>query len=94
MDCCSEFEVELISVPAQVASYKPLVVACGCIMLLMSGSGVSIAYQEGVEEQTIVKTTTLMKGSVLFVVANAHVTVSTGLDPAVFYRAHVNLGTI
>ena len=89
MDCCSEFEVELITVPAQVASYKPLVVACGCILLLVSGSGVSITCQQGLGEN---QSATLQTGSVLFVVANALVTLSTGVDSAVLYRAHVNLG--
>mmetsp|Transcript_20544 Transcript_20544/g.28313 ORF Transcript_20544/g.28313 Transcript_20544/m.28313 type:complete len:413 (+) Transcript_20544:22-1260(+) len=94
VDCCSEFEVEIITVPAQVAAYRPLVVACGCILLLMSGSGVSITCHQGVGDGQTLGITALRTGTVLFVEANAVVTVTTGNDSAVFYRAHVNLGTI
>jgi hypothetical protein len=90
-DCCAEFEVERIELPAHAAGYRPVRVNCGSILLLQSGGdadeGVTLVPQEGEGEAL-----TLRTGAVVFTSAGQDVCISTGAGGAVFYRAHVNLG--
>lgn len=97
-DCCAEFEVERIELPARTTGYHPIRVDAGCILLLQSaGEDHSAAatevkltaVREGEQSET---TLHLAVGAVVYTSAGQDVTISTGASGAVFYRAHVNLG--
>lgn len=82
---CAEFEVELITVPANTR-YSLIVVDCGALLLMIKGKQCELSSSE--------ETMTVSEGHVIFVVANKSISVSTGIEGVVFYRAHVNLGDL
>ena len=84
---CAEFEVEVCTLPPNAEPYQPPVADCGSILLFFEGTTCTIADGDVAGG----KGSAVPLGSVLFLPANAEVTVSSGADGVVFYRAHVNL---
>mmetsp|Transcript_22841 Transcript_22841/g.38223 ORF Transcript_22841/g.38223 Transcript_22841/m.38223 type:complete len:436 (-) Transcript_22841:1175-2482(-) len=85
-DCCAEFEVEKIVVPANTSSYTPLTVPCGSMIIMIVGGSTTRVAATATTEMMI------QDGAVLFVAANEQIRITTGVNEATFYRAHVNLG--
>jgi len=83
-DCCAEFEVERITVPAHT-TYTPPPVPCGAMLLMISG-------EDGTASGSPNAPLPLKAGSVVFVGASEDINITTGGIETVFYRAHVNLG--
>lgn len=94
--------MELIEVPPH-SQYSPVVVNCGCILLLLrcgdaadtAEGKVTVSHTtssnstEGATEQTPLS---LQVGAVVFTAAAQQVSIVVGAGGATFYRAHVNLG--
>lgn len=89
-DCCAEFEVERIEIPANTTDYHPITVDCGSLLLLLQ----STSDHPSVKVTTVRTNESLLlrEGGVVFTGANEEISITTGETGATFYRAHVNLG--
>ena len=87
---CQEFEVELVTLPANTPNYSLGMQPCSSILLFMQGNGATYA---SVGEGDAAKHCELYDGAVYFLPANEAVELCAGQSGIRFYRSHINLGT-
>ena len=92
-DCCAEFEVELITVPAHTTAYQLPTVNCGCILLVMDVTTYSSTTSTTSATSTSSTTATLTESTAVAIVPGATISCSSSQESSTQLKAGLVLFT-